>query len=140
MNRALAFVLAAAVLTSCKSRGTVAIDVAYPPECSDGSHASVYLIRGASCGECTCGDCLAACSGERCTLGCPEGVCTVEQLDQGIDVLPDEPGNYALVYQLLTTSESGDLVEIASACVDNVVVGKDGTEDIDLMATGVWCP
>lgn len=133
----------ALLLPACKERGTIDLDLSYPDECTAPTHAAVYLIRGALCGECTCGDCLTRCDEDNCTLGCDGDYCTYDELLAGVTVTPDRAGPYAVIYQLVTISETADgrdIEEVALLCADGVLLDKDGTSSDRISFAGTCCP
>lgn len=132
-------VLLAIAAPGCRDRGVIDIEVSLPAECAAPTHVAVYLMRGALCDGCRCGDCLERCAGDSCTVGCDGGFCSFEEfLDGGVDVTPDEPGSYAVVYQFVQIS--GDVVtELSAACVDDVQLDKDGAESKTVEAAAVCC-
>lgn len=136
----LALIAALFGLGACRDRGVIDIEVTLPAECAAPTHVAVYLMRGAVCGDCACGDCLLPCDGERCTLGCGGDFCPFDDfLAGGVEVVPDEPGSYAVVYQFVTIDADGRVEEVAASCVDEVQLDKDGTEDVRLAVEAVCC-
>ncbi len=135
--------LIAAVLVvlagACKERGVIDLDLSFPSECDEATHVSVYLIRGARCDECRCGQCLDSCRDDNCTIGCDGGYCTVDQLEEGISVVPDRAGSYAVVYQLVAIAGE-DIEEVALLCGDDVQLDKDGTASSEVELEGSCCP
>jgi len=129
---------AALAFVACKEPGTVELVSDFPDGCTPATHAQVYLVPGGSC-ACECGDCLSACQGSNCKLGCGSELCSIEELDRGIKLEPDEPGVYAVVFQLLRVREDGLPELVASACGDPVL-DRDGTDSSTLSVSGQCCP
>jgi len=137
-STASAFFLALLTL-SCRSAGTVDIEVSLPMECSAPSHVAVYLIRGALCGDCECGDCLEFCEGEACTVGCQGDYCSLAEFEAGVELSPDQAGNYAVIYQFVDIDAEGVVTEQAAACIDNLQLDKDGTSNEAHQASALCC-
>ena len=125
---------------ACKSRGAIDISVEFPASCVAATHVRVYMIRGAVCGDCACGDCLRTCTDENCTVGCDGDYCDIAALDTGLTLRADTPGPYAVVYQLVAIDSTGRAEEVAGACADGVQLDKDGTSSSAVSFVGTCCP
>lgn len=137
---AIAVLVVLAATPACKQRGTVDIEVTVPDECVAATHVAVYLMRGATCGPCECGDCLTRCADGDCTIGCDGGYCTIEEFESGgVTATPPAAGTYAVVYQFVAFGDGDIPTEVAAACVENVDIDSDGTSDAQHDATAVCC-
>jgi hypothetical protein len=140
MRVLVAVVIALSSMSACKQRGTVDIQVAVPDECIAPTHVAVYLMRGATCGDCACGDCLIPCTGDDCTIGCDGGYCTIDEFESGgITASPSGPGTYAVAYQFVAVGADDIPTEVAMACIENVDIDSDGTSDAQHEATAACC-
>ena len=126
--------------TGCKDRGTVIVSVEVPDSCEPATHIASYLIRGAVCDDCRCSQCLTRCSADNCQLGCQGDYCTLPEFQQGIEILPEEAGVYAIVYQLVRIGEDGAATEVAVACADELELAADGTTSYDMEIQAECCP
>ena len=132
-------VLAIAVVSAgCKDRGARTFELDIPAECGAAELVEVFLVRDATCGDCACDDCARLCQGERCQIGCPDGPCPIESLDDGLSVRPDEPGEYAVIYRF-STAASGQLRVVATACAD-LIADADGTSSTREVLAADCCP
>ena len=138
-RRGCTMVALALALVACKSPGTVSVELEFPPGCAEATHVQVYLIRGGSCADCVCGDCLR-CAEDDCTVGCAGGYCPISALDMGLEVRPPSAGTYAIIYQLLSIDADGAVHEVAATCADGVQLDKDGTTDSSFSFAGSCCP
>lgn len=127
-----------AILAGCKDRGARTFELDIPAECGAAELVEVFLVRDASCGDCRCDDCARLCQGERCQLGCPDGPCPIDTLDDGLSVRPREPGEYAVIYRF-SSPVDGQLRVVATACAD-VVADADGTRSSRDVLTAECCP
>lgn len=133
-----ALLVLAALLAGCKDRGARTFELDIPAECGAAELVEVFLVRDAACGDCACDDCARLCQGERCQLGCPDGPCPIEALDDGLAIRPEEPGEYAVIYRFSAIT-GGQLRVVATACAD-VVADADGTASSFEPLTAGCCP
>ena len=140
LMRSLCGVTALLALGACKDAGTASVTVELAATCTpDATEVDVYLLRGVTCDTCTCGACFARCDDAGCVRGCPDGLCSIADLEAGaIALVPDDPGGYAMVIDYYETQPGGLPVLVASACAD-VVFGEDETGDRDITASGDCC-
>lgn len=138
MKRIVLVFAAAISLAGCKTRGVTTFDLDYPDSCTEATHVRVYSILGGNC-DCQCSECLAGCVGESCNLACDGNYCPIDELDRGIRLTPDEPGLYAVVYQLVRFRDDGVPEVVASACGE-AVLDRDGTDSSSVSVTGSCCP
>jgi hypothetical protein len=131
-------IAAALALAGCKDRGARTFELDIPAECGAAELVEVFLVRDATCGDCVCDDCARLCQGERCELGCPDGPCPIDALDDGLAITPDQPGEYAAIYRF-SADDGGQLRVVATACAD-VVADADGTQSSRAVLTADCCP
>ena len=58
----------------------------------------------------------------------------------GIEILPDQAGVYAVVYQFVTLDADNAATEVAIACADELELAADGTGSYDREVTAQCCP
>lgn len=138
-TRLAALVCATLLALACKSRGTVSVALELPAECATADRVRPYLLRGVACSDCQCGDCLAACRADNCTVGCIDAVCPIDRLDDGVALRPPGAGAYAAVLAVYATSDAGVDHLVATACQD-LEVAADGTTSQRIPAPALCCP
>lgn len=140
MTRAAIFV--ALCLASC-GRGTRTVHLDKTNACpavEEATQAQIYAVLGRGCGDCACGGCVTACNpGDgSCLVACPGGFCDVDDLADGISLLPAASGEYAVIFQYVSTGADGVPHIVGGACAQ-VSLQSDGTESSDVIAEVECC-
>lgn len=130
--------VAVAALAGCKDRGARTFELDIPAECGAPELVEVFLVRDARCDDCRCDECARLCQGSLCQLGCPDGPCPIDTLDDGLSLRPEEPGEYAVIYRF-SALDDGQLRVVATACAD-LIADADGTASSRDVLTADCCP
>ena len=115
------WLIAALVLASCKTRGT--IDIAFEGldgGCDDAgavaTHSIVYAQPNVMCADCQCG----ACFGDEGGIdGCSTGTCGAPPTDISLDL---SPGQWAVIVRLFDGARA-----VAEGCIE-IFVDADGVQ------------
>ncbi len=139
----LALALAVPALPACKDRGTRTIRLDLDGGCpavAEATQAQVYALLGRGCGDCACGGCVTSCTTDdgSCLVACPGTFCDLSALDEGIQILPFQAGDYAVIFQYVSTGDAGIPHVVGGACAQ-VSIQSDGTESSESVAQVECC-
>jgi hypothetical protein len=129
-------------LLGCRERGTITVDLDLAAgTCTDSAtHVSLDLVRNGSCAECMCDECECTNDNNRsCTQACPDGLCAIADLDDGVSLDPSEPGRYMAIIKVF--ERSGVVANRLAIYCGEFDVMADGTENVTIAPMEVCgCP
>ena len=129
--------LALALLSGCKDKGTITIDLSGAEACG-AERVRFQAVKNGTC-SCTCGGCACETMGNQVCIQdvCAGSGCTLDEARNGaLEFEPPSEGLYALTYQFLDGAVPAATVSVVCVIVE---VQEDGTASSTMNTEPTCC-